>query len=42
MLGAALLAAVPTKWARFVAFGMLAGLSITALSVGVFYGRASR
>jgi hypothetical protein len=42
MFGAALLAAVPTKWARFVAFGMLAGLSITALSVGVFYGRASR
>jgi len=38
MFGAALLAAVPTKWVRFVAFGMLlAGIAITALSVGVFY-----
>jgi hypothetical protein len=38
MFGAALLAAVPSKWMRFVAFGMLlAGVGITALSVGVFY-----
>jgi hypothetical protein len=38
IFGAALLAAVPTKWVRFVAFGMLlAGVGITALSVGVFY-----
>ena len=42
MFGAALLAAVRTKWVWLVAFGMLlAGVSITALSVGVFYGRSS-
>jgi cell division protein FtsW (lipid II flippase) len=35
MLGAALLAAVPTKWAWFAAFGILmAGVAISALSVG--------
>jgi hypothetical protein len=38
MFGAALLAAVPSKWARLVGFVMLlAGMFITGFSVGMFY-----
>src|ERR1019366_3265372 len=38
MFGAALLAAVPSKWVRLVGFVLLlAGIFITGFSVGVFY-----
>ena len=38
MFGAALLAAVPNKWVRFVGFVLLlAGMFITGFSVGMFY-----
>ena len=38
MFGAALLAAIPNKWVRFVGFVLLlAGMSITGFSVGIFY-----
>ena len=38
MFGAALLAAVPSKWVRFVGFVLLlAGMLITGFSVGLFY-----
>jgi cell division protein FtsW (lipid II flippase) len=38
MFGAALLAAVPSKWVRFVGFVLLlAGMFITGFSVGMFY-----
>jgi cell division protein FtsW (lipid II flippase) len=38
MFGAALLAAVPSKWVRFVGFVLvLAGMFITGFSVGLFY-----
>jgi hypothetical protein len=38
MFGAALLAAVPNKWVRFVGFVLLlAGIFITGFSVGLFY-----
>ena len=38
MFGAALLAAVPNKWVRFVGFVLLlAGMLITGFSVGLFY-----
>ena len=38
MFGAALLAAVPNKWGRFVGFVLLlAGIFITGFSVGMFY-----
>ena len=38
MFGAALLAAVPNKWVRFVGFVLLlAGIFITGFSVGMFY-----
>ena len=38
MFGAALLAAVPNKWVRFVGFVLLlAGMFITGFSVGLFY-----
>jgi hypothetical protein len=38
MFGAALLAAVPNKWVRFVGFVLLlVGVYISGMSVGVFY-----
>ena len=38
MFGAALLAAVPSKWVRLVGFVLLlAGMVITGFSVGLFY-----
>jgi hypothetical protein len=38
MFGAALLAAVPNKWVRFVGFVLLlAGMFITGFSVGLLY-----
>jgi hypothetical protein len=38
MFGAALLAAVPSKWVRLVGFVLLlAGMFITGFSVGLFY-----
>jgi cell division protein FtsW (lipid II flippase) len=38
MFGAALLAAVPNKWVRFVGFViLLAGVYISGMSVGMFY-----
>ena len=38
MFGAALLAAVPNKWVRFVGFVLLlSGMSITGFSVGTLY-----
>jgi hypothetical protein len=38
MFGAALLAAVPSKWVRFVGFVLLlVGIFVTGFSVGVFY-----
>jgi hypothetical protein len=38
MFGAALLAAVPSKWVRLVGFVLLlAGMFITGFSVGMFY-----
>jgi hypothetical protein len=38
MFGAALLAAVPSKWVRFTGFVLLlAGMFITGFSVGMFY-----
>lgn len=38
MFGAALLAAVPNKWMRFVGFViLLAGVFISGMSVGMFY-----
>jgi hypothetical protein len=38
MFGAALLAAVPSKWVRFAGFVLLlAGMFITGVSVGILY-----
>jgi hypothetical protein len=38
MFGAALLAAVPRKWVRFVGFVLLlTGVHISGMSVGMFY-----
>jgi hypothetical protein len=38
MFGAALLAAISNKWVRFAGFVLLlAGISITGFSVGMFY-----